>query len=68
MEKEETSTYTIRVPNDLKKAFEIAAKGTDRTGAQLLRDHMRTYVAWYMKEHAQGDLLTPTKPSKKAKK
>lgn len=62
---EKTSTYTIRVPDNLKKAFEIAAKGMDRSGAQLLRDHMRSYVAWYMKEHAQGDLLTPTKPAKR---
>lgn len=65
MEKEKTSTYTIRVPDDLKKAFEVAAKGVDRTGAQILRDHMRQYVSWYTKEHAQGDLLKTAKRNAK---
>lgn len=54
---QKTSTYTIRVEEDLKKAYEQAAKANDRTGAQLIRDHMRSYVAWHMKEVAQGDLL-----------
>ena len=68
MEKEETSTYTIRVPNQLKKAFELAAKATDRTGAQLIRDHMRQYVAWYMEKNAQGDLLAQEKQTQRKKK
>ncbi len=54
---EETSTYTLRVPKDLKKAFETAAKSDDMTGAQLVRQWMRAYVANYMKTHAQQDLL-----------
>jgi len=53
---DETSTYTIRVPKDLKAAFELACKAMDRTGAQLLRDNMRQYVDWYMKNHAQQKL------------
>lgn len=62
-----SSTYTIRIPNDLKKAFEIAAKAEDITGAQLLRRWIRGYTADYMKKHAQQDLLTPTKPQAKRK-
>jgi predicted transcriptional regulator len=61
---DDTTTYTIRVPKDLKTAFEKAAKGLDRNGSQILRDHMREFVKWYMKEHAQGDLLSPKKGKK----
>lgn len=38
------STFTFRVDDTLKDAFSTAAKGHDRTGAQLLRDFMRDYV------------------------
>lgn len=62
-----SSTYTIRIPNDLKKAFEIAAKAEDITGAQLLRRWIRGYTADYMKNHAQQELLTPAKPQTKGK-
>lgn len=59
---EESTTFTMRVPTALKKAFEQAAKATDRPAAQLLRDHMRWYVDWYMKNRAQTDMLeTPRK-------
>lgn len=61
---EETSTYTIRVPKDLKAAFELACKAMDRTGAQLLRDNMRQYVDWYMKTHAQQSIELPKKGKK----
>lgn len=56
---EKTSTYTMRVPQDLKKAFETAAKSADITGAQLIRAWMRQYVEQYMKSHAQQDLIKP---------
>ncbi|KAF0810639.1 hypothetical protein A167_00518 [Alcanivorax sp. S71-1-4] len=39
------ATFTFRVDEELKAAFANAAKGHDRTGAQLLRDFMRSYVA-----------------------
>lgn len=39
------ATFTIRVDNALKSAFADAAKAHDRTGAQLIRDFMRDYVA-----------------------
>jgi predicted transcriptional regulator len=39
------STFTFRVDEDLKAAFTAAAKGNDRTGAQILREVMREYVA-----------------------
>jgi len=38
------STFTIRVEDHLKDAFTEAAKISDRTGAQLIRDFMRDYV------------------------
>ncbi len=39
------STFTFRVDEDLKSAFNAAAKGNDRTAAQVLREAMREYVA-----------------------
>ena len=38
------STLTVRVDDDLKKPFAMAAKTRDRTGAQLLRDFMPEFV------------------------
>ena len=38
------TTFTFRVEEDLKAAFVEAAKARDRTGAQLLRDFMRSLV------------------------
>lgn len=38
------ATFTFRVDESLKDQFTTAAKGRDRTGAQLLRDFMRDYV------------------------
>lgn len=43
--KEEVTTFTLRLPADLRKAFESAAKSNDRTSAQLVRDFMRDYVS-----------------------
>lgn len=39
------ATFTIRVDAALKTAFADAARAHDRTGAQLIRDFMRDYVA-----------------------
>ena len=39
------ATFTFRVDENLKAEFASAAKAHDRTGAQLLRDFMRSYVA-----------------------
>jgi predicted transcriptional regulator len=39
------ATFTFRVDEGLKAEFANAAKARDRTGAQLLRDFMRSYVA-----------------------
>lgn len=50
---QETITVTVRVPGDLKRAFDAAATENDRTASQLLRDFMREYV----RKNAQGDLL-----------
>jgi predicted transcriptional regulator len=38
------ATFTFRVDEFLKKEFTKAAKGRDRSGAQLLRDFMRDFV------------------------
>lgn len=38
------ATFTFRVDEALKDQFTTAAKGRDRTGAQLLRDFMRDFV------------------------
>ena len=38
------ATFTFRVDDELKTRFTEAARGRDRTGAQLLRDFMRDYV------------------------
>ena len=39
------ATFTFRVDEGLKAEFASAAKAHDRTGAQLLRDFKRNYVA-----------------------
>ena len=39
------STFTFRVDEELKTAFAAATKANDRTGAQVLREVMRDYVA-----------------------
>jgi predicted transcriptional regulator len=49
----EKTIMTFRVEKALREAFDVAARGNDRTGSQLLRDFMRDYV----KRNAQGDLL-----------
>jgi predicted transcriptional regulator len=38
------ATFTFRVEESLKEQFTLAAKGRDRSGAQLLRDFMREFV------------------------
>lgn len=38
------ATFTFRVDETLKSEFTTAAKASDRTGAQLLRDFMREFI------------------------
>lgn len=45
------ATFTFRVDEGLKAEFASAAKAHDRTGAQLLRDFMRNYVAQQQEAH-----------------
>jgi predicted transcriptional regulator len=45
------ATFTFRVDDDLKARFSDAARRDDRTGAQLLRDFMRSYVERGMPAH-----------------
>ncbi len=56
----DTTTFTMRLPKDLKKAFEQATKAADTTGAQVIRQWIRQYVEYHMKT-AQGDLLDNSK-------
>lgn len=46
------ATFTFRVDDELKARFTEAAKAHDRTGAQLLRDFMRSYVKRQQEEVA----------------
>ena len=58
------TTFTFRVDDGLKDQFTKAAKGRDRSGAQLLRDFMRDFVkqqqevtehdAWFRREVQVG--------------
>ncbi|MES2260436.1 MAG: hypothetical protein V4724_18085 [Pseudomonadota bacterium] len=57
------ATFTFRVDESLKEQFTTAAKGRDRTGAQLLRDFMRDFVqqqeaaehdAWFRRQVQVG--------------
>ncbi|MEO8250841.1 MAG: hypothetical protein ABI589_15890 [Burkholderiales bacterium] len=57
------ATFTFRVEEDLKSQFASAAKASDRTGAQLLRDFMREFVqrqqppaaeAWFSRQVQLG--------------
>jgi hypothetical protein len=64
---EKTVSVVFRVDEDLKNAFERAAKARDRTVSQLLRDFMRHHVEWFSKNHAQGDLLEAATPSEATK-
>lgn len=38
------STFTFRIPEELKKGFETIAKEQDQSTAQILRAFMRDYV------------------------
>lgn len=58
------ATFTFRVDAALKDEFSTAAKGRDRSGAQLLRDFMRDFVkqqqeasahdAWFQRQVQLG--------------
>lgn len=60
----EQTTFNMRLAADLKEAFLKAAKSQDQDGAQLVRAFMRDYV----RQNAQGDLLSGASPVKAAKR
>lgn len=70
------ATFTFRVDEDLTDKSTNAAKGWDRTGAQLLRDFMRDFVkqqqeqtahdAWFRREVAIGVAAGDVVPAAKA--
>jgi len=47
----------LRLPSDLKKAFEEACERNDQKASQVVRALMREYL----KKNAQGDLLKGSK-------
>lgn len=51
------ATFTFRLENNLKQSFSAAAKASDRTGAQLLRDFMRDFVKQQQAETTQLETL-----------
>jgi hypothetical protein len=53
----DNATINLRLPNDLKRAFEDACARNDQTASQVIRAMMREYV----KKNAQGDLLKGSK-------
>lgn len=55
----ETSLITVRIPADLKAAFDDACARADITGSQVIRKMMKEFVT----ANAQQDLLSPPKKS-----
>lgn len=47
--KADSVLLTVKVPSDLKEAFNQAVRMNDRTASQVLRDFMRSYV-----DHSQS--------------
>jgi predicted transcriptional regulator len=53
----DTTTFTIRVPGDVKRRLEKLAKATSRTRSWLAADAVATYVAeqeWQLAEIEEG--------------
>lgn len=53
----ETSTFTVRVPADLKKRLDNLAKAVDRSRSWLTADALRTYLEeqqWQLAEIEEG--------------
>lgn len=61
------TVMNFRVDQDLKNAFDMAARDMDLTSSQLLRHYMRKTVAEYMAANAQGSLIERKKPVGDAK-
>lgn len=58
---------TVRVDENLKKAFELVAKETDMTASQMVRALMRETVLKWQQENRQQSLLEPKKQARKGK-
>lgn len=55
------TTMNFRIDEDLKRAFEAAAKEQDMTASQLIRRYIRMEVDKYMRQNSQKELLTHEK-------
>lgn len=62
------TVMNFRVPQELKDAFEIAAKSEDMTSSQLIRRLMRMTVENYMSQNAQQGLFEAKKPNGNTKR
>ncbi len=61
------STFTFRVDESLKEAFNAAAKASDRSAAQILRAAMREFVAQHAAAQVpEGWLATKIRKSRDA--
>ena len=49
----DNTSLNLRLPSELKKAFEDACERNDLSASQVIRAMMREYV----RQNAQGDLL-----------
>ncbi|MFC7366882.1 CopG family ribbon-helix-helix protein [Vreelandella zhaodongensis] len=58
------ATFTFQVDEDLKTEFSSVAKAHDRTGAQLLRDFMRSYVAQQQAQDYDSWLIAKVEQSR----
>ena len=51
----EQTTINLRVPLELKEAFDIVAKEKDITASQMIRHYMRFEVERYKEKNEKGD-------------
>lgn len=51
---EATTTFTMRLPKELKEAFEEAVKAYDITSSQQVRQWMRSFVENYQRQTAKA--------------
>ena len=61
------TVMNFRVPEELKKGFELVAESQDLTSSQLIRKLMREEVERWMKQNSQKSLLTQNREHRQIK-
>lgn len=61
------TVMNFRVPEELKKGFDLIAESQDLTSSQLIRKLMRAEVENWMKANAQRELITQKKEPRQPK-